>query len=182
MEVTDRASLISVIEVSEREAEYGNEVQRRGTKRELGVKLKSMSRAIRNWRKCLACGERKQLHRPSKEMRSFFCKTKKVYIQKNDRVCNYHTQREHWNEIHFKTSTNFSGAIIDEMVSLLLNPVKNSVPPINVGLTDMEFSQIIHDLGIPQNPNKREEKMIMAVRLYIERLRHGHTQGLSVRL
>lgn len=56
------------------------------------VKLNSLKRAKRNWRKCMGCDERANLHSPTKEMRLHFCKSKKIYIQANDRVCDFHLQ------------------------------------------------------------------------------------------
>lgn len=173
---TDSASLISLIEVSENEAEHGNESEREERNREVGVKLKGVSRAIRNWRKCFACNEKKNLHRPSKEMRIYFCKSKKIYVQKNDRVCTYHAQSENWDQVRCKTASNFSSKVVDEMISLLLNQeIKNTVSHIDNGLTDIQFNQIINELGLSPNSTKKEKQMILAVRLYIERLRHGHT-------
>lgn len=172
---TDRASLISLIEVSENEAEHGNEEQRKEKNGEVCVKLKNLNRAIRNWRKCLACDERKNLHRPSKEMRTYFCKSKKIYVQKNDRTCAYHAQREHWDEIRCKTASNFSGKIVDEMITLLLNTQIENKQNIDIGLTEIQFNRVLNELGFTPNPNKKETKMILAVRLYMERLRHGHT-------
>lgn len=55
------SSLISVIELSENEAEniIIENVQRE-EKRGNMVELKSAFRAVRNWRKCMACGEKKK--------------------------------------------------------------------------------------------------------------------------
>lgn len=186
---TDRSSLISLIAVSENEAENGNgsglvslievdesEGEKEEEKYDSVVKLKNVRRAVRNWRKCLGCGEKKDLHLPSKEMRQYVCKSKQIYIQKNDRVCNDHAQRQNWNQIHFKTTSNFSNKIVDEMVSFLIN-----MPPVNsdfrndIGVTDIQFDQIIHESGFPENPNKKQKHMIMDVRLFMDRLRHGHT-------
>lgn len=182
-------SLISLISVSENEAENGNdsrtislieveesEGEEENQKYENIVQLKNMSRSVRNWRKCLACGEKKDLQRPSREMREFVCKSKQIYIQKNDRVCSFHAQRDNWDDIHFKESSNFSAKIIDEMVSLLTNmPRVNSDSPIDFGVTDIEFDKIIRELGLPENPNKKQQQIILAVRLFIDRLRNGHT-------
>lgn len=185
----DRSSLISLISVSENEAENGNgsglvslievdesEAEKEEKKFENVVKLKKVSRAIRNWRKCLGCGEKKDLQRPSKQIRQYICKSKQIYIQENDRVCNYHARRENWKQIHFKTSSNFSNKIIDEMVSFLINmPVVNSHSRIDIGITNTQFEKILRELRFPENPNKRQNQMIMAIRLFIDRLRHGHT-------
>lgn len=85
------------------------------------VKLNSLKRAIRNWRKCMGCDESANLHRPTKRMRLYFCKSKKIYIQANDRVCDFHLQDENWNEMHVTTTSNFSGKILDEMIPFLLS-------------------------------------------------------------
>lgn len=108
-------------------------------------------------------------------MRQYFSKSKQIYIQKNDRVCEYHSQRQNWDVIHFKTASNFKSKCVDEMVSLLLKPTLNSDTRFNIGVTDIQFDEIIHELGFPNNPNKKQKSMIMAIRLYLDRLRHGHT-------
>lgn len=167
-QTADNSSLISLIEISENEAENGNannnqligidEIEEE-EKSCNEVKLKNMSRAIRNWRKCLGCEEKNNLHRPSKTMRLFFCKSKKIYIQENDRVCNYHSQCQNWNQIHFKTASNFSGKVVDEMVKFLLNPPVNETEhsTVDIGLTDTEFKHVICELGLPENPKFKKE-------------------------
>lgn len=139
--------------------------------------LKDVQRSIRNWRKCFACNERKHLQRPSKQMRTFFMKTKKVYIEKNDRVCNFHSQSANW-DICCKSTPVFSSKIINEMVNFLLNPSSdeiNTEPPLNIGLTVTDFKQILFECGIPENPTKAERKILLAIKLCIERLHTGHT-------
>lgn len=184
-------SLISLIEVSENEAENGPrlisliEVDERGnqiagkklTKRTNSIKLKNINRVVRNWKKCLACNENKKLQRPSKYMRLYFCKSKKLYIQKNDRVCKYHAEQKNWDQIQCKKSTNFSDKMVDEMVSFLLNaPMdKYSMNNIDIGLTELQFKKLLSELGFKKNPNKKQNKKIKSVKLYLERLRHGHT-------
>lgn len=184
---SESSSLISLIEVSENEAENGNhnrlnsliemdvsdaEEEKCGNE----VKLTNVSRAVRNWRKCLACNEKKNLCRPSKKMRQYICKSKKIYIQQNDRVCKYHFQCQNWDEIQFKITSNFSRKILDEMIAFLINPPLESLDShIEIGITDTQFKQITYELGVPENPNKKQKQMILAVRLYLERLRHGHT-------
>lgn len=164
-------SLISLIEVSEREAENG-----RSKNIQNNIKLKNIRRVVRNWRKCLACNKRGNLHRPSKEMRLYFCRLKRIYIQENDRVCNYHLQRQNWNVICPKTDSKFCGKIVDEMVSLLLSPPVNGIEhSVEIGLTNAQFNQIIRELGLPRSPDKHQQRIILAVKLYLERLRNGFT-------
>lgn len=88
------SSLISLIEVSENQAENGDdnrlislievdESDAEEEKCDKVVKLNVVSRAVRNWRKCLACDEKKNLCRPSKKMRQYFSKSKKnIYSAK----------------------------------------------------------------------------------------------------
>lgn len=184
---SEYSSLISLIEVSENEAENGDdnrlisliEIDESDTEEEKCgnvVKLTGISRVVRNWRKCFACNEKQNLCLPSKKMRQYFCKSKKIYIQKNDRVCKYHFQCQNWNEIRPKTASNFSSKILDEMIAFLIDPPLGSLDShIEIGVTDAQFKQIIYELGLPENPNKNQKRMILAVRLYLERLRHGHT-------
>lgn len=184
---SEYSSLISIIEVSENEAENGNdnrlisliEMDESDAEEEIfgnEVKLTGVSRAVRNWRKCLACDAKKNLCRPSKKMRQYICKSKKIYIQQNDRVCKYHSQRQNWDEIRFKTASNFSSKVLDEMIAFLINPPLGSLDShIEIGVTDTQFKQIIYELGLPGNPNKKQKQMILDVRSYLERLRHGHT-------
>lgn len=44
---------------------------------------------------------------------------------------------------------------------------------INIGLTVTDFNQILFELGIPENPTKKEKKIVAAVKIYIERLNTG---------
>lgn len=178
-------SLISLIEVGddeentsddsislvESESEYEN------TSRANEVKLNNIQRAVRSWRHCLACAETKKLHRPSKSMRLYFSKAKKIYIEKNDRVCDFHLQRQNWGNIHCKTVSNFSRKIVDEMVLFLLDHSANECPAqrIDIGLTDAQFRQVLSELGVCGNSNKAIKKTTNAVRLYLERLRLAHT-------
>lgn len=109
-------------------------------------------------------------------MRQYICKSKKIYIQQNDRVCKYHSQRQNWDEIRFKTASNFSSKVLDEMIAFLINPPLGSLDShIEIGVTDTQFKQIIYELGLPGNTNKKQKQMILDVRSYLERLRHGHT-------
>lgn len=185
---SDNSSLISLIEVSESELENESVNQmvglieieeNRKEKKGNEVTLKNLQRAVRNWRKCLGCNEKENLHRPSKKMRLYFCKSKKIYIQENDRVCNYHTQCENWDKISFNAASNFSSKIVDEVVSFLLNPpvheFDNSSTQIDIGLTNLQFKQVLRELGLPQKPDKNQKRLILAVRLYMQRLRQGHT-------
>lgn len=186
------SSLITLIEVSENEAENGSdnrlisliEMDASDAEEEIEeeideetcsnqIKLTSVNRAVRNWRKCLACDEKRNLCRPSKKMRQYICKSKKIYVQKNDRVCKYHFQCQNWDEIRFKTTSNFSGKILDEMIAFLMNPPPVCDSHIEIGITDAQFEQII--IGLPQLSNKKQMQMEFAVKLYLERLRHGHT-------
>lgn len=161
-------SEVSLIEMQE------NEEERKNEKNE--VKLRNMQRVIRNWRKCLGCNEKKNLHRPSFEMRSFFCKSHKIYIEKNDRVCDFHFQRENWIEIQIKKTSTFTGKAVDEMLSLLLKPdPENERMHFDIGLNDQHFKQILAELNVSNNPQKKHIKMIKALRLYFERLHVGHT-------
>lgn len=179
------SSLISIISVSESVAENGlvssiemNDSEEKEMKENGGnvVKLKNVTRAVRNWRKCLGCGEKKDLQRPSMQLRQYICKSKKIYIQKNDRVCKYHAQQQNWDRINFKTASNFSGKMVDEMVHFFMNtPSRNSHSQNDIGVTDIQFHQILNELGFPDTPNKKEKQIIEAVRLYMDRLRHGHT-------
>lgn len=176
-------SLISLIEVSENESENdiaGSEYKENKS----NVVLKNVQRVIRNWRKCLACDEKKYLQLPSKEMRSHFIRTKKMYIEKNDRVCNFHAQSQNWN-LCCKTTPIFSSKIINEMIDFLLclsSDEKESELPLNIGLSVSDFKQILFELGIAENPTKEEKKIITAVKLYIERLHTGHTyQQMALR-
>lgn len=184
MEDSDNnSSLITLIEVSENELENEYVVDSEQDEREIKeneVKLNNLARAKRNWRKCLGCDESENLHRPSKRMRLHFCKSKKVYIQANDRVCDYHLQVQNWDRIGVKTASNFSAKIVDEMISFLLNPQVNALENLenffdDIGLTYLQFKQVLYELGFPDNPNKIQQRRIMSVRLYLERLRHGHT-------
>lgn len=139
--------------------------------------LKEVKRSVRNWRKCFACQERKNLQRPSKQMRIFFLKSKKIYIEKNDRVCNFHSESENWDVCCNSTST-FSGKVIDEMLNFLLSSSLNEAhtePPLNIGLTVTDFKQILFECGIPENPTKAEKKIALAIKLCIERLHTGNT-------
>lgn len=81
---SESSTLISLIEVSESQAENGDdnrlisliEMDESDVEEENWgnrVKLTGVSRAVRNWRKCLACDEKKNLCRPSKRMREHFC-------------------------------------------------------------------------------------------------------------
>ena len=88
----DDNRLISLIEVDESDAEVENEEEKWINR----VKLTAVSRVVRNWRKCLGCNEKKNLCLPSKKMRQYFCKSRKIYIQQNDRVCKYHFQSQNW--------------------------------------------------------------------------------------
>lgn len=167
-------SLISVIEISENESDI--EINK-SNKNKSNIVLKNVHRVVRNWRKCLACGEKKNLQCPSKQMRTYFMRTKKIYIEKNDRVCYFHSQSENWDICCRKTSI-FSSKIIDEMVNFLLHSSSDETtcePPLNIGLTVTEFKQILFELGIPENPTKSQKKVITSVKLYIERLYTGHT-------
>lgn len=169
-------SLISLIEVGDN-SDNECQIENQNKKIKSNIVLKDIRRVIRNWRKCFACNERKNLQRPSKNMRAFFIKTKKIYIEKNDRVCNYHSQSENWDICCNKTSI-FSSKIIDEMVDFLLSLSSvetKSEPSLNIGLTVTEFKQILFELGIPENSTKSENKIVVAVKLYIERLYTGHT-------
>lgn len=139
------------------------------------VELKCMHRAVRNHRKCLACEEKTNLHRPSESMRRFFSKSKKIYIQKNDRVCNFHCERENWDHIQCRESSYFSGAMIDEMVTFLLKSPVESFRLTDIGLDAVQFKQVLRELRIPENPNKIQKKVEIDVKLYLERLRNGHT-------
>lgn len=69
---SDRSSLLSLIEVSENEAENGNgsevfslievdesEGEKEEEKYGNEVELKNIKRSVRNWRKCLGCNEKK---------------------------------------------------------------------------------------------------------------------------
>lgn len=166
-------SLVTLIEVSENDSEID---ENKNNENKGKFVLKKIKRIVRNWRKCFACEEKKNLRRPSKQMRSFFCKTKKIYIEKNDRVCEFHAQSHNWN-ITCKTTSIFTNKIVDEMVEFLLNHPSNeaSEPPLNIGLTVTEFKQILFELGIPENPNKTQNKTVAAVKMYIERLHTGQT-------
>lgn len=167
-------SLISLIEVSGSESQNDIEVNHQKSGK---IDLKNVQRVVRNWRKCLACKETKKLQRPSKKMRIFFCKVKKMYIQKNDRVCNFHAQSENW-DFSCKKTTIFTSKIIDEMVDLLRKSPSSKAenePPMNIGLSIPDFKQILFELNILENPNKAEKKKITAVKLYIERLHTGQT-------
>lgn len=177
------SSLITLIELSDNEDENeyvfqsDEEIPVAIEKNE--VKLNSLKRAKRNWQKCMGCDERANLHRPTKRMRLHFCKSKKIYIQANDRICDFHLQDENWNEMHVTTASNFSGKILDEMIPFLLNSnlreLENHDKDVDIGITEVQFQQVLVELGFPQNPNKIEQKHIKSVRLYMERLRHGHT-------
>lgn len=167
-------SLISLIEVNDSENDIAAS-QHKVNKSH--IVLKNVQRVVRNWSKCLACDERKNLQRPSKKMRSYFIRTKKLYIEKNDRVCNFHSQSQNW-DIHCKKKPIFSSKVIDEMVDFLLHLSSDdttSEPPLNIGLTVTEFKQILFELGIPESPTNEENKIITAVKLYIERLHTGQT-------
>lgn len=167
-------SLISLIEVSESEEDIACSEYK---KKAGNIILKNVHRVVRNWRKCLACDEKKNLQRPSKQMRVYFMRTQKLYIEKNDRVCQFHTQSQNWN-ICCKKSQMFSSKMVDEMIEFLLHlPLEDATKnqPLNIGLTQTEFKQILFELGIPENPNKKENKNVIAVELYIERLHTGHT-------
>lgn len=174
----DDSSLITLIEISETESEDENQNANNEHKRLNQVNLKNMKRSIRNWRKCLACGVRENLHRPSKRMRRFFCKSKKIYIQENDRVCDYHLQSQNWDQIDFRTASHFSGKIVDEMISLLLKSPRESESldtAVDIGLTDTQFKQVIREMGFPENPDRIQKRLIISVKIYLERLRQGHT-------
>lgn len=178
------SSLITLIEVSENESENEYIVESERDERELQIKqnevsLNNLRRAKRNWRKCLGCDEKENLHRPTKRMRMYFCKSKKVYIQENDRVCSEHLQVENWDRIHVNTASNFSAKIVDEMIAFLLNPkaseLGNPDTHVDIGLTDFQFKKVVQEIGFPENPNKTQQRLILSVKLYLERLRHGHT-------
>lgn len=186
-ESSNNSSLISLIEVSEYNSENGSMISLIEIDESEDdepcvneVKLKNVKRAVRNWRKCLACEIREHLHRPSKEMRFYICKSQKIYILENDRVCDYHAQSQNWDQIRFKTASSFSGKAVDEMFNFLLNPPLSANENLNsshveIGLSDAQFHQVICELGLSENPNKTQKRMIMDVRIYMERLRHGHT-------
>lgn len=165
--------LISLIEINESEEEE-SETNKKKLTCDV-VKLRNMNRAKRNWRKCLACDENKNLHRPPLEMRRYFCTSQRVYIQKNDRVCDFHFNSQNWSEIHIKKSSMFTSKLVDEMLSLLLKPSLNKCPQIDIGLSEVEFNRVLRELNIPNNPNKEQKKMVRAVKIYLERLRNGHT-------
>lgn len=174
------SSLITLIEVNENDAENGflfeSEEEREKERNE--VQLKNIRRAKRNWRKCMGCEEKINLHRPSKKMRLFFCKSKRIYIQSNDRVCDFHLQEQNWSQILANTATNFSGKAVDEMIEFLLNSKVNKLENstrVDIGLTDAQFEQVLNEIGFTENPNKKQQKLIMCIKLYMERLRHGHT-------
>lgn len=185
-----RSELISLIDVSENEAENGNndhlislinmsesvEEENESNKNNFmcdRIKL-NFYRVVRNWRKCLACGERKKLHRPSLQMRRYFC-TQKVYIQKNDRVCDFHFRSENWPEIRFKKTSIFSSKVVDEMLSFLMKTSPHEYPKFNIGLTGLELKEVLRELKIPDNANKKQMKITKAVQLFLERLHTGHT-------
>lgn len=169
-EENESDDLVSLIESEERRSE-----QEEKRIRPNEVKLKNMRRVVRSWMHCFACGEKKNLHRPPKNMRLYFCREKKVYIEKNDRVCDHHLQRQNWNNICYKSVSKFSSKIIDEMVSFLVNDSKEGcVAKVDMGLTDPQFEQVLSELGVSDS-NKVGNKTIMAIRTYLERLRLGHT-------
>lgn len=85
-------------------------------------------------------------------------------------MCNYHFQPEIWDIIQTKNAPNFTSKAVDEMVFLLLNLSPN-VQLVEIGLTNEQFEQVLFELEIPDDA----KSMISATRLYIERLRHGHT-------
>lgn len=178
---SENVSLVTLIDVEEELSEVEVEIEQENSSHAKKIRLSNVRRAIRNWRKCLACEENRNLHRPSKKMRLFFCKSQNVYIQDNDRVCNYHSQTQNWHQIRLKTTSIFSAKIVDEMVKFLIKQPQlenldvNFDAHIDIGLTNTEFKQVIYELGLPENPNKSQKKIIMAVKLYIQRLRHGFT-------
>lgn len=167
-------SLISLIEVGENENDIAGDEKE---KNKGNIVLKNIHRVVRNWRKCLACDEKNNLQRPSKKMRLYFCKMKRMYIEKNDRVCQFHAQPQNWN-IRCKKTSVFTNKIVNEMVDFLLNSQSNEAiiePPMNIGITVTELKQILFELGIPENPNKGQNIIVAAVNLYIERLHTGQT-------
>lgn len=174
------SSLISLIEVSENEDEneYDVESEEEEVINRNEVKLNNFRRAKRNWRKCLGCNENENLHRPTKKMRLAICKAQKIYIQANDRVCDYHLQEDNWNQIQLNTASNFSGKVLEEMIPFLLDNVKeleSRDTNMEIGITETQFKQVLFELGFPENPSKTEQRAIKSIRLYMERLRHGHT-------
>lgn len=169
-------SYIPLIDVSDN-SDNECEIENQNKKNKSNIVLKDIQRVVRNWRKCFACNERRNLQRPSKKMRSEFMKSKKIFIEKNDRVCEYHSKSENW-DICCKKSSVFSSKMISEMVNFLLtlsSDETKSEPPLNIGLTLTEFKQILFELGIQESPTKAENKIVLAVKLYIERLYTGHT-------
>lgn len=173
-------SLISLIEVADDESESNDSISliESESKKEMKigpneVVIKNMQRAVRSWRHCLACIETKKLHRPSKNMRMYFSRTKKNYIEKNDRVCEFHLQRQNWDNIRLKLNTKFKSRIVDEMLSLLLDKSVDEcvATKVDIGLTEDQFRQVLSELGVSVNCNK----IIKAVRLYLERLRLAYT-------
>lgn len=93
---------------NEDENEYDVESEEEEVINRNEVKLNNFRRAKRNWRKCLGCNENENLHRPTKKMRLAICKAQKIYIQANDRVCDYHLQEsnpiEHCLKFQWKSS------------------------------------------------------------------------------
>lgn len=117
-------------------------------------------------------------------MRLYFCRTKKIYIEKNDRVCGFHLQQQNWDKIDCKKVSNFTSKTVDEMVSFLLEHSidKCSETQINIGLTDVEFQTVLYELGLFENSNKTDKKLLQAVRFYLERLRLANTyEQMAVR-
>lgn len=169
--------LVSIISLDEEDVE---ELERRADNSNIRaneVVLNNMQRAVRDWRKCVSCDTKQGLKRPSKELRMYICKSKNVYIEKNDRVCEYHSEYEHWDEITCKKKSNFSARIIDEMLLLLSNPKTNECCKIqpDIGITNSNFKQLIAQLGIRGTASRIEKRRIESVRIYLDRLRHGHT-------
>lgn len=166
---------ISSIEVDDDdELEYVDENNGNNNMRNQ-VELKNMDRAIRNWRRCIGCKEKENLHHPTESMRRFFCKSKKTFIQKNDRVCDHHSQRRNWDEICLRKSSKFSSKMIDEMLALLLKSPVNPKKNVDIGLTANEFKKVLIELKIPDIPNKIEKKNQEDIELYLERIRNGST-------
>lgn len=95
---------------------------------------------------------------------------KNLYIEKNDRVCKYHSIRENWEQVCCKKVYNFSHKTINEIVSFLLNynvgnkcSIHSSVSVLDNGLTNSQFEKVLRILEIQNCPNKSKIKTITAV-------------------
>lgn len=82
-----------------------------------------------------------------------------------------HRRRENWDKIQFRITPKFCGKLLNGMIAFLIDSACVDSPPnIEIGITESQFDQIINDLNLAHS-----EKQNQALRLYLEKLRHGHT-------